>query len=423
MYNSFENKVIFLDPQLKELLEYCIEENMDELENIHPDFYHYLVETKFLVDENLDEVALVKELSKKVDEDSSTFLLIINPTMNCNFKCWYCYETQVKNSQLEDSVLESINLFITKTLQKEEIKHFSLSFFGGEPLLYFKKKVIPIIDHFLEEMAGKEKTYDIGFTTNGYLINDDFIRYFKEKKLSPSFQITFDGYGKEHDAVRFVSETKGSYNDIVENIKKLLRSKFSVSVRINYTDKNIHNCFKIVDDFAEVPQEMRNSYLVFDFHRVWQNESLDNTSEIVKENTQIMQEKGFKTSVKYSLNKVLGSCYADKRNSAIINYNGDIYKCTARDFLPKNRNGYLSADGDLVWADNYLEERMNSKFHNQPCLSCRILPLCNGACTQQALEHLKKGEDYCIYQYDENEINKVVRTKIEDIVNAQLQEA
>ncbi|MDD2960797.1 MAG: hypothetical protein PHR45_01790 [Muribaculaceae bacterium] len=44
-----------------------------------------------------------------------------------------------------------------------------------------------------------------------------------------------------------------------------------------------------------------------------------------------------------SSHKLFGKfCYGDLRNSAIVNYNGDIYKCTAVDFAKEQRDGYLS---------------------------------------------------------------------------------
>ena len=44
LYNSFEQKVIFLDNQLKEILDAAKVEGIDELKSIHPDFYEYLSE-------------------------------------------------------------------------------------------------------------------------------------------------------------------------------------------------------------------------------------------------------------------------------------------------------------------------------------------------------------------------------------------
>lgn len=419
LFNSFEKKVIMLEPELKELLEAGKRDGIDELSEIHPEFYDYLKEEYFLVDENVNEVQKVKEISKKIDNNPNMFFLIVNPTMNCNFKCWYCYETHIKKSRLEETVLDSVNKFITKTVSQKSIKSFILSFFGGEPLLYFNRNVTPMIDHLVEECKKYDTEFNIAFTTNGYLLNDEFINYFVDRNLEAGLQITFDGYGEEHDKVRFVNKTRGSYNEIVSNIKNLLKhDNFFVRARINYTHENIHNCFKIVDEFSYLSEEEKKKKLLFDFHRVWQDDEPDGTNIVADENAEKMKTKGFNTKVMYSINNVQDPCYADKRNSATINYNGDLYKCTARDFLPKNRVGYLTQDGDLVWENNHLERRMEAKFKNKPCLQCRLLPLCNGGCSQHAVEHIELGDEYCIYNSDDHEKDKVVLSKIEEIVNA-----
>jgi uncharacterized protein len=419
LYNSFEQKVIFIEEALKNILEEKIRDGIDTLRDIHPAFFDYLIKGNFLVSNDLNEVEKIKEISRQIDENPRIFMLTINPTMNCNFKCWYCYETHIRKSRLDNKVSAAIRKFISTTADNPEIKYFNLSFFGGEPLMYFKKDVQPVIEHYISVCKDKDFSDKISFTTNGYLITNEFIDYFKEKNIFPSFQITFDGYEKDHDEVRYAGKSKGSYDVIVKNIKKLLENNFFVRARINYTNKNVQNCFKIIDDFLEVPQQMRDENLVFDFHRVWQNDSLDNASDIMKENAKIMREKGFKTSVKYSPNNVLQSCYADKRNSVVINYNGDIFKCTARDFLPENRVGYLSDEGKLIWNDGYLDKRMNAKFNNKVCLSCKILPLCNGGCSQHALEHLEIGDDYCVFHADRGEIERIIQTKIEEIIDVQ----
>ncbi len=417
LYNSLEQKVIFLDEQLKDILEVALQEDILQLNTYHPDFYSYLYENNFLVTKDVNEIEKIQILSKEIDENHSDFLLTVNPTMNCNFKCWYCYETHIKDSRMESSVLESTKLFIEKQLASDKINNFYLSFFGGEPLLYFNKNVTPLVDTLKKYSIIHNKAFEVSFTTNGFLINDDFINYFIENDIKPSFQITLDGYKEEHNKVRFVNKQKGSYDKIIENITHLLmKGEFNVILRVNYTDINLINAFKIIDDLVGLSDEIKQNKLIIDFHRVWQNIQLDDLDILLTENIKIIESKGFKCHSTYSSNNVLNSCYADKRNSATINYNGDLFKCTARDFLPKNRSGYLNEEGDLIWDDGYIEQRMNSKFKNKPCLKCKILPLCNGGCSQHAMEN--KEEDYCIYHGDENEKNKVVIANINDILKS-----
>jgi uncharacterized protein len=415
LYNSFNQNVMFLIPELKELLTAAVNEGIENLESYHPEFYRYLVEQSYVVDSADNEVDKVKEISKRVDENEDTFLLTVNPTMNCNFKCYYCYETHVKQSKLSVDIITRINRFVDATVEKPSMKNFALSFFGGEPLLYFTKTVVPLIDHFIVRCREKKIPFDLGFTTNGYLVNQDFIDYFRNRNITCALQITLDGYKEEHDKVRYVTATKGSYDEIIKNIRLLITNKFFVRLRINFTDVNIHNTHKITAEFSDIDPEIIDQYLIFDFHRVWQNNKIDDTIIDLNRNIDSIRQDGFHVTGQFSANNVIESCYADKRNSAVVNYNGDIYKCTARDFTKPNRAGYINDSGELIWEDGYLEKRMDIKFKNKPCLSCKILPLCNGGCSQHAMERL--GTDYCVYSGDENEKNKVVYAKIEELLN------
>ncbi|WP_340203328.1 radical SAM/SPASM domain-containing protein [Ascidiimonas sp. W6] len=417
LYNSYTQKFIIIAPLLKDLLEASIMEGIDGLEEIHPDFYKYLKSEEFLVPNNVDEVEKIRKIVKTVDENNSSFLLTINPTMNCNFKCWYCYETHIKKSSFSDSMIDKVSKFIEKTAQKPAMNFFNLSFFGGEPLLYFKRDVVPVIQKLQKECVENSVDYAVSFTTNGYLVDDYFINFFKSHGIAPALQITLDGYGKKHDAVRYVTKTKGSYVEIVSNIKLLLNNSFPVRLRINYTKDNIEDAYKISDEFDDIDMEIKNDFLLVDFHRVWQDSDGEDIPMIVDQNLEYMKSKGL--TVKHnSPNNVVESCYADKRNSAVINYNGDIYKCTARDFTTANRAGYLTNEGDLIWENNYLERRMEVKFKNKPCLTCRLMPICNGGCSQHAMEALEEGGrgEYCIYEGDEKIKDDVVKSKIEEII-------
>ena len=94
----------------------------------------------------------------------------------------------------------------------------------------------------------------------------------------------------------------------------------------------------------------------------------------------------------------------------MINYNGDLYKCTAIDFANTERDGYIAEDGSLIWENDSLEKRLASKLKNKPCLACRILPLCHGGCTKNSLN---ASDEYCMYNFDERQIDQVVLDAIE----------
>jgi len=414
LFNSYHNKVILLDPKIYLLLKSLT--IVDDIEIYHPSLFYYLIRHKFIIENSVNEVEDIINYRTSIDENKKEFILFINPTMNCNFNCWYCYENKIEHSDIDIPTIEKINKLITNIFYKNpELTIFSLSFFGGEPLLNFKKNVVPIIDNFIINCEKFSVKSNINFTTNGFLINRYLINYFVKNKILPSFQITLDGYKNDHNITRNNKTVKNSYSKIIENIKILIENQFFVRVRINYTDKNIYNLSKIINDFIYIQPEVKDIYLVFDFQRVWQNENGINIDDLLNKTISLFKEKGYKVNHINNMNNLIDPCYADKRNSVIVNYNCDIYKCTARDFNPINREGFIDENGCIIWENNSLEKRMQIKFKNKLCYSCKIFPICLGGCSQQALDN--NSNEYCIYANDETKINNVIKYKIDYILN------
>lgn len=409
-FNSFSNEYILLEPMLHEMYEASAKSrDFTELEQVHEEFYAYLCEKGFLVDSTIDEIEIVKELSYKIDNDETKFELHINPTMNCNFKCWYCYETHIKDSKMDEETIVKTQKFIEKVFEtKQELSTFHLSWFGGEPLLYFNKVMLPILKSTYTLAKSKGVSFNSGMTTNGLLINQNVIEECSKYGLD-FFQITLDGNRERHDKVRFISEGRGSYDTIVANIISLVKNKFTVVTRINISLETLEGINDIAADFYHLTDEDKK-YIRFDLHKVWQID-VDIDDEINKRRI-LFREKGF-TVISGTHDTVINSCYGDKRNHATLNYNGEAFKCTARDFSTKNSEGLLNADGEIDWGEKY-ERRLHSKFKNKPCLECAILPMCGGGCTQQALEH--EGIDYCVNDFDENKKLQLVKNKFFEIL-------
>lgn len=406
LYNSLNNKFILLEPIVYDLYKAASNENkLDEIGKYHEELLDVLLDNGLVLKKDIDEVELVKKLRSEVDFNDKHFHLTINPTMNCNFKCWYCYESHIKKSKLDDINLKRIQNLINKKTDLE-IETFTISWFGGEPLLYYKKNVLPIIKYAYQKCKQKKIKLFCTFTTNGYLINDSMIEDFKRYGVN-GFQITLDGNKKEHNKVRYVNDSKGSYDKILSNIFNLCENNFQVSLRINYTKDKLDTVNDIYDDVLKLKLSKRKNIKV-DFQRVWQTEDTQDSREKVLKLMSKFSNSGFRvSSIISNVDYVRNSCYADKKNHATINYDGNVFKCTARNFDPKDKEGILTEDGNIEWNEKYYK-RLQIKFKNKPCLSCRLLPICNGGCSQQALEH---SEDYCMYDFDEERKTEVVRNK------------
>ncbi len=286
-----------------------------------------------------------------------------------------------------------------------QLKRFHISWFGGEPLLFFDKVIDPIMKEAGELFARKNIVFTTGFTTNGFLINLNMIKRFKSYN-KPTFQITLDGNKEQHNTVRYVNKKRGSYDDIIKNIIGLCENKFSVTLRINYTKTNLKDIEDIITDL-KFSKESDKKNIIIEFHKVWQELDLSLDSKI-RELQSLFIKSGFRVNNGDIPNNLRTSCYADRKNHATINYNGEVFKCTARNFSSNLKEGDLLEDGTINWNKKF-HDRMNIKFKNKPCLSCPIMPICNGGCSQVAIENM--GQDYCVYNFDEHRKKEIVLNK------------
>lgn len=377
------NKLIFVDSKLRE----------------------QLIHAGILIDDNIDEVSELKYRIGEVDNDDSEFQLHINPTLDCNFRCWYCYENHTSGSTMSSNIIERINRYVQYTISRlKNLKVFHLAFFGGEPLLRFEEVVKPLMERTKILCKDRDVALTIQFTSNGYLLNEDMITYLSN--YNTSFQITLDGNRTHHDNTRFAKGGIGSFEKIISNVRSLVEHKIFVTVRINYTTENVRSVREIIAYFENIPAEYRN-YFSFDFHRVWQQVERkgDETEDIISDIKMFFRENGFLVS-SFVHRDIKFSCYGDKKNYALINYNGEVFGCTARDFISKNRIGVLKDDGIIEYDQPVYERRCNAKFIKQVCYNCRIAPICGGGCRQKAYESI--NSDRCTYCYDNEDIDKKV---------------
>lgn len=408
-YNAYSNEFAILEPELYDLyIAARNEKDWPELKNIHPEFYDFLIEKGFLVPTETDEIQNVKDLVQKIDHENEEFFqLTINPTMNCNFKCWYCYETHIKASKMSKTTMLSVTKLVEGVLEeKKELKAFHLQWFGGEPLLYFDTTVQPLLESIYPKMLERNVSFSSAFTTNGFLINQKMLDTCKRLGVN-FFQITLDGHRERHNQVRYVSKERGSYDEIVANIKLSLKNEIPVGVRLNVSQETLDsNLLEVLNDFSDITEKDK-TYLNFSFHEVWQEEKdiTQDIQDVVNKYRELNMNTLYKGS---NLDTVRNSCYADKTNFATINYNGELFKCTARDFESKSREGVLTDEGKIEWNEKH-EKRMNSKFKNPPCLTCSILPICNGGCSQQAIEN--EGREYCVNNFDEQAKINIIKDK------------
>lgn len=410
VYNTASDGII----NMTSALFHKVEENKDNisnLEKIHPELYDTLKKFGFIVGDRDEYIATVKKMRQQLDENSS-FLLTVNPTLNCNLRCWYCYEKHLGKTVMRQETLRRLFKFISNKTSDARLKTFRLSFFGGEPLLQFDRVVLPLVEKGEDCCIENNKSFHLSFTTNGTLMTTKKIEHLqqvlsKNSKLTiPSFQITLDGNKEYHDKTRIGKKGMATYDLILSNIKELLGIGWNVNLRLNYTNDNIDTFTDVIDDLDAISDGDRK-YLSIDLQPVWQDmPSIETKEKVTLLNRSLNKEK---YTVAIHKNYVSGFCYGDKSNACTVNYNGLIYSCTARDFRLEDSEGFLTEDGTIIYNSKH-EKRLQSRFDLRVCKNCVIFPICHGGCTQDKMECVDK--EVCIRHYTEEDKMNVIKGRL-----------
>lgn len=175
-------------------------------------------------------------------------LISVYITKKCNFKCKYCYVyNTINNNHLENDIpINEIKEFIDKKISTIKNKFIRIEFLGGEPLLCIKK-----IDEICKYLISiyKEKIFKFSLSTNGSIYSNEIINIIK--KYDINIIISFDGIRISHNSNRIYKNNKGTYDDIIENIKKFIKDIDPIchctlnKLNIGYLEENINHFNKL----------------------------------------------------------------------------------------------------------------------------------------------------------------------------------
>jgi len=317
---------------------------------------------------------------------------------------------------MNDKIFNSVVSLVRSKIKNTYLKQIHISFFGGEPLIAIDSIIVPLLTEVCSLCHAEGKAVSASFITNGTLLTQKNVdNLMKISMDSPyMFQIALDGNAQYHNKVKRLKNYTNTYELTMRNIKYLLHCEQDVMLRLNMTKENIDSYTDVITDLHVLSQK-EEEHLTIDFQHVWQDNTGfdDDFLKNQKKIRQLFQHDGF--IVKEMKHIDISRCYAERENCVTVNYNGDLFKCTAREFSKENREGNLLEDGSIVW-NGRKELRDKIKYGNENCMACKIFPLCHGGCSQFKLEN--QNENDCIRNYSENNKNKIVEDRIEFLLEA-----
>ena len=170
----------------------------------------------------------VKEVRHPYTKFIGTFLdrklakITLQLTQNCNFRCKYCIYSEEHNVRQRSHSTEHMSWEVAKKAvdflwsHSVDSKSANIGFYGGEPLLEFPL-IQRVVEYCEELFLGKELTFSI--TTNGTLLSDEMIHYFRAHDVA--LMISLDGPKEINDQNRIFADGRGTYDVVMKRIARL----------------------------------------------------------------------------------------------------------------------------------------------------------------------------------------------------------
>lgn len=407
LYNSFSNQFLPLTPEIKSAIEG--DESDSELREA-------LANQHIIVNDDINEVEMVRNLFLRRKNSTQVYDLTINTSLQCNLKCWYCYETHIPKSLMPLSLIDKILKHLELKATSEPFKMLRLTFFGGEPMMNYKA-VAALLDGVKSQSEQHDYKVMVTFVTNGTYLSKQYVELLRP--FDTFFQITIDGDRPTHDSIRIYkhqTSEHGSYDKIIDGLRLFNDAdpRFRFLIRINYDDRVLQNLDHLISDLDFLDR----SRSIISLQRIWQHKPTEKTNDMVIEGINLINSHGFLVG-SYSLSSRFDGCYADNMNQAVINYDGSVFKCTARDFAKSKAMGRLNSLGFIEWDTQAVTVRHNLTIPDM-CLKCSLLPSCPGICSQKRTEAKSQEELHCLFGDGINQENIILINLKQQIINKKL---
>ncbi|HUL00669.1 MAG TPA: geopeptide radical SAM maturase, partial [Nitrospirota bacterium] len=293
-----------------------------------------LLNLGFLVHSLAEEQQEILSFFHDVNNVDQSFKYVVVLNLDCNLGCKYCFEGKRKGKfhLSKETADQFVNFAIKRSdlLNKDQIKFV---FYGGEPLLSLET-IIYISKKMRVYAERKAVKYNFTLVTNGTLLTSEIV-----KKLTPlglqGAKVTLDGPKYIHDRYRPFKSGSGSFDVIVNNIKKT-STMTRVQIGGNYTQDHYREFPLLLDFLSEnglTPDRIpivkfdpviseSSEFAPPDFH-----DGCESPNEPwIAEATLFLREEILRRG--YRTQKIMPiPCMVELINSFVVNYDGTLYKC------------------------------------------------------------------------------------------------
>lgn len=407
LFNSYTGAIVTFPKEEEQLVLTTLKTGQSDDETILAS----LVDSGFLVSDKVNEL-LRAQFLHGTQHRTDVMHLSILPTEECNFCCTYCYETFPRGKMTVEA-REGLKKYVED--KAPILKHLSISWFGGEPLLV-PDVLGELSESFMKSCSINGVDYSAEIATNGYFLTEELFRQLLNWQIK-SFMITIDGPEDIHNARRKQRVGGSTYQKIIDNLRgiKGIEGDFEIHIRVNFDNSTLDSMTELIDILSANFADDKRFQVYFRPVGRWGGENddqlpvCDSRTADTKtwEYTELSLNKGLNMSsyVESLLTPAGAVCYAAKPTSLVVSSDGKLYKCTLAFDDEMNQIGQINSDGSIgIDYDKLAFWVTSGEETDEVCQSCFFRPACQG----NHCPYYRKvtGEQPC--SYEKKEIKKVL---------------
>lgn len=371
-----------------------------------------LAEHGFVVQSRESERQDMEQFFRDVRESTEQLRVTVLTTLQCNFACDYClqgdhgdYNKTAAKMTMETAV--RVAEWSERRLDAVKPENFSLTFFGGEPLLN-----LPVIFYLAERLWGACEARGvrmlINIITNGLLLTPEIVDRLKPLGLN-GVKITLDGDREMHNQMRPLRGGQGTFDKIVQNLKQIAGT-CNIAIGGNFDEASVDSYPALLDFLAS--QDFADKLTRVSFKPIIREKVaaqpkgfipltvvgtgskplngtcmtsagsgtnacsscglLDEKMSFLREET---KKRGFSTVDGVHM----GPCEIHKDNAHTVGPEGSLYAC------PGFAADSPMATGHIDGRQDPFRNRMSENFAKlsawKECHDCAFIPVCAGGCT------------------------------------------
>jgi len=401
IYNALKNTLIQDDEcRIQKFIMQCNGDILFNSDYISEDDFNDLISSGIIVSDETDEKQIAIEVNKKrlekLYKQNDSLSLVITPTLQCNFKCYYCFEstnTRKNEDAISMEVQNDIINFISKSITTNNIKELNITWYGGEPLM--QQQIIFALQEQINTICKLHDVKSHAFIfTNGVLLTPEVSELLYEHGIRKA-QVTLDGQENIHNKRRFYPvDPTNNYKIILDNI---LNSNENIRflIRINIDKSNKDLVFHLIDDLINRKiWPYKKNVTIYMGHVISTDKKVELSYQefaefedsiryyLMNKYNEITKTKEAKLKFHYpTYGGDLKCGYGIFRDAWVVSYNGELFRCLQsvgiKDHVVGTVKDLLKDFGQSIFEkikiDNYTFERWG-------CFECKYFPICASRC-------------------------------------------